>query len=65
MRVEPWAVLLLVCSAAVIAAEEAPTPELLDFLGSFETADGAWVDPTELELPAPEDKSAQAGGQEQ
>lgn len=64
MRVEPWALLLMLFSAAVIAAEELPTPELLDFLGSFETAEGTWVAPTELELPVPEDTSAQAGGQE-
>jgi len=65
MRVEPWALLLVSLSVAAYAAEEAPTPELLDFLGSFETATGEWLDPTELELPVPEDKTAQGGGQEQ
>ena len=29
--------------------EESPTLELLEFLGEWETSDGEWLDPTELE----------------
>ena len=32
-------------------AEETVSLELLEFLGSFETADGKWIDPTRLETP--------------
>jgi hypothetical protein len=32
-----------------LGAEEQASMELLEFLGSFETADGKWIDPTRLE----------------
>jgi hypothetical protein len=39
-----------------------PTPELLEFLGSWETADGEFVDPLDLdEMPAPEPVSKDDG----
>jgi hypothetical protein len=31
------------------AASAPPDPELLEFLGSFETADGRWLDPLVLD----------------
>ena len=34
--------------------EPAPTMELLEFLGEWETEDGHWIDPTRLE-PTPAD----------
>jgi hypothetical protein len=51
-------VLVLGCvaclAAPVHAEEEEPVSlELLEFLGSFETASGKWIDPTQLKLPAP------------
>ncbi len=36
---------------AMAAEEEIPSAELLEFLGSFETADGAWLDPSDFEIP--------------
>jgi hypothetical protein len=40
------------------APADAPDPDLLEFLGSFETRDGRWLDPTILDdnandTPAP------------
>jgi hypothetical protein len=40
--------------AAPVAAEEQVSLELLEFLGSFETAAGKWIDPTQLQTPLPE-----------
>lgn len=46
-----------------IAAEEAPpSDELLEFLGSFETAKGEWIDPTDFELPLPDNRVVENGG---
>lgn len=45
--------------AAPLAAEELPSRELLEFLGSFETAGGEWVDPTRLEPTVPPSERAQ------
>ncbi len=44
------AVIILVSaiSKSVLANEESPDLELLDFIGSFETKDGQWFDPTLL-----------------
>ena len=63
VQVRPWFVisgwLLLpgVCGET-FADTDGPSMELLEFLAGFETVDGEWLDPTELEslsLPAPED----------
>lgn len=67
MPVSRWLLcgLLLAAGGALGAAEEAaPSLELLDFLGSFETADGQWVDPTQLEMPPSADERTDAGGQD-
>ena len=40
---------LAVCDVASTASSSAPSPELLEFLGSWETDDGLPVDPWELD----------------
>ena len=42
--------LLVLLPLAALAADEAEQPslELLEFLGTWETKDGQWVDPTQL-----------------
>ena len=35
----------LVLKEARAASDEAPSMELLEFLGEFETSDGGWIDP--------------------
>ncbi|MCG7897129.1 MAG: hypothetical protein JAY99_17050 [Candidatus Thiodiazotropha lotti] len=46
-----WGLMLFLTTGAVLAgevqsgAEEAPSMELLEFLGGFETPEGAWLDP--------------------
>ena len=47
-------VLLMGCMAAQANADEEGLPgmALLDFLVEWETADGQWVDPVDLEDPA-------------
>jgi len=42
------AVSLLVFSATVFGEETLPDLEFLEFLGSWETQDGDWFDPTQL-----------------
>lgn len=64
MRVSPLALAALLLAAPVAAEDEAPSPELLEFLGSFETADGQWLDPTQLDAPPPEPEGDARGGQE-
>lgn len=49
---------------ALAADEETPSAELLEFLGSFETAQGEWIDPTDFEVPLPEQATAQSGGKQ-
>lgn len=41
-------------SGAALAEEPDPPPELLEFLGSFETSAGEAIDPTLLDLPPAE-----------
>lgn|GEM_PF-2015101 len=45
--------IMFMLNANAIASEptarELPSVELLEFLGDWETADGEWIDPTELE----------------
>lgn len=66
MRVRPLALAALLLASPVAAEDEVPSLELLDFLGSFETAEGQWLDPTELEvMPPPENETAERGGQEE
>ncbi|MCG8487831.1 MAG: hypothetical protein AB2551_21550 [Candidatus Thiodiazotropha sp.] len=49
-----WSLLLFLTTGAVLAgevqsgAEEAPSMELLEFLGGFETPEGEWLDPLML-----------------
>lgn len=53
----------LLVTADAGASEEAPSVELLEFLGSWEDGNGQWIDPLEL-LPAedkPEDDSNNEG----
>ena len=47
--------LLMSLYAAQVPAEEDGLPgmELLEFLVEWETADGQWIDPLELDEPAP------------
>ncbi len=52
MRVSAVAALGCWLLTPALAAEEAISLELLEFLGSFETVDGKWIDPTQLEPPA-------------
>ena len=41
-------------------AQELPSVELLEFLGDWETANGEWIDPTELEqMSLPEQEPAE------
>lgn len=54
-------ILLMNMSAFAVQGSEQDPPsiELLEFLGEWETRDGAWVDPTEFEdvvLPSEEQK---------
>ena len=57
MRVDRWILVccalclpaLGVCDAPSWASPAEPSPELLEFLGSWETDDGQAVDPLELE----------------
>ncbi len=45
--------------AALQADSRGPSLELLEFLGSWETDDGEWIDPSELEdEPVPEQEPA-------
>lgn len=48
---------------AIAAEEELPSDEFLEFLGSFETAKGEWIDPTDFEVPLPENSVAESGGE--
>ncbi len=51
MRDDRFRRLLMVCALcapAVILAEDAPSLELLEFLGEWETGDGEWQDPLEF-----------------
>lgn len=48
---------------AIAAEEELPSDELLEFLGSFETAKGEWIDPTDFEVPLPENSVAESRGE--
>ena len=46
--------LILICSTSSLLAEEQnndalPTIEFLEFLGEWESDDGAWIDPSDLE----------------
>ncbi|HEY0721847.1 MAG TPA: hypothetical protein VGE50_11410 [Gammaproteobacteria bacterium] len=56
--------LLALSSVPALAAEEEqvlPSAELLEFLGSFESVDGAWIDPTDFEIPLPGLAAAESG----
>jgi hypothetical protein len=57
-----WLLLaLLPLGAAFAAEEEQPSMELLEFLGSWETKDGEWLDPVSmLSALLDEDKAQQA-----
>lgn len=48
---------------AIAVEEELPSDELLEFLGSFETAKGEWLDPTDFEVPLPENSVVESGGE--
>lgn len=64
MRVEPLLLALLLLATPALAEDEAPSLELLEFLGRFETADGQWLDPTELDVPVTVE-GAEPRGQEE
>jgi hypothetical protein len=52
-------------SMQVMAAEEElPSAELLEFLGSFETAQGEWIDPSDFEVPLPDKVQVESGGKQ-
>jgi len=61
-----WLLLAIVAglhSVQVIAADEqteTPSAGLLEFLGSFETAQGEWIDPGDFEVPLPKESQTQA-----
>ncbi|MEW6645778.1 MAG: hypothetical protein AB1450_01080 [Pseudomonadota bacterium] len=64
MRVEPLALAAMLLASPLAAEEEVPSPELLEFLGSFESANGQWLDPTQLDVPVPEQDAAAREGEE-
>lgn len=43
---------ILLCAPTVVLAEEPLTKAFLDYLTAFETDDGEWVDPEELQAMA-------------
>lgn len=49
MPAELATMILTTLLAAGPAPADLPEPELLEFLGSFETRDGQWLDPTILD----------------
>ena len=51
--------LVLCCTQANAAEDEQPSDELLEFLGSFESAKGEWIDPNGFELPLPDPHQAE------
>jgi len=53
--------LMLCCTQANAAEDEQPSDELLEFLGSFESAKGEWIDPNGFELPLPAPEQAEKG----
>ena len=58
----PALMIALLASAGVSRAEESdanlPDAELLEFIASFATDDGGWLDPLELDIAArPEDST--------
>jgi hypothetical protein len=56
-----WLLLVLLPLAASAAEDEQPSMELLEFLGSWETKDGEWLDPVSmLSALLDEDKAQQA-----
>lgn len=54
MPVELLAGVLLLAANTTTPIEASPSPELLEFLGSFTTDDGEWVDPQNLAEIDPE-----------
>jgi len=42
------AFILLAACPVILAAEDTPSMELLEFLGEWETKEGEWVDPSTL-----------------
>ena len=65
MRVRYVLVSLALATVAPAAAseEQAPTMELLEFVGSFEQADGGWFDPLLLDDDSSGSESGSAEGQ--
>lgn len=49
MPVELTSMILTTLLATATVPAAAPEPELLEFLGGFETADGKWLDPQLLD----------------
>ena len=51
-RTEAFVLVALLAAAAAnaTAADVYPSPQLLEFLGSFDTAAGEWLDPLDLPL---------------
>lgn len=64
MSYKHWLPLLLALNSTALyaASEELPADELLEFLGSYESADGQWIDPTDFEVPLSEPLRAERGG---
>jgi len=52
--VELTAMILTTLLASGPAPADAPEPELLEFLGTFETTEGKWLDPLILDEKASE-----------
>ncbi len=48
-----WLLIGALIATAAAAVEDDPPPELLEFLGSFETGNGLPIDPTQLDVVPP------------
>ncbi|MCG8317691.1 MAG: hypothetical protein MI976_31125 [Pseudomonadales bacterium] len=55
MRVKAFgkmSLLMMMLTATVVAAEEALSQAFLDYMVAFQTEEGEWIDPEELEMMA-------------
>jgi hypothetical protein len=64
MAVAAWLLIPLACAAGAAEKGKAPPPdpELLEFLGTFETAGGKGIDPFLLEKGTPKSAASQEKG---
>lgn len=63
MRVEAVLMFALLLGFGIpVRGEETPSMELLEFLGEWETSQGLWVDPLELEPQQADDSAPEPRG---